>query len=568
MTRARGWTGRHHQYILRRAIATAALWLVVPAVAGAAPSSASHYERPLGSDGPFRDRVIVFIHGLFGDARETWTSKDGVYWPRLLLEDKAFDQSDVYVAAYDSPYSGNTMTIDELVVNLHDRLKADEVFEGHREVVFVCHSLGGIVVQQLLVTYQKEYADKVRFIYFFATPSEGSQVAALGRLLSKDPLLQILMHNDENTYLLALETQWRAAQPKTRRYCAYEKRPLKGTIIIVDRWSSTRDCDGPAKPINEDHWGIVKPNNRKHDSYVALRNAYVDNPITQKNPPPSVPPAKKASENNETAEVVQHPYDVSGKRGEKFKTLLERAPDETDTLRIGCLAGSDSACVAAGNFLILFSEAGWKIDSNKVFPMQAQIPTSGVAIAALPQQPTPADLPPHLGVWQPADKSQAKLDKAFTQMSVPLHPVGGPDLPVGTLGVYFGPDPGPQTVRLYMLLSDCKPGAESCDVKPETTKTYGIFLTTGSSRQVIHTDHPKSVHFELEASDRQFTVKQAELPRKIKLGTCADHPCTLTVLQFTKDTIVIDSRSTTFWDNGNNKMASVPIHWKSLGAAQ
>jgi len=148
-------------------------------------------------------------------------------------------------------------------------------------------------------------------------------------------------------------------------------------------------------------------------------------------------------------EVVEHPYDLTGKRREKFKTLLEPAPDEIDTLRIGCLAGSDSACVAAGDFLILLSEAGWKIDSDKVFSMQAQIPVSGIAIAALPQQPRPSNLPPHLGIWQVGDKSETKLAQVFTQMSVPVHPVGGPDLPAGTLGVYFGPDPGPQMVRLY-----------------------------------------------------------------------------------------------------------------------
>jgi hypothetical protein len=264
---------------------------------------------------------------------------------------------------------------------------------------------------------------------------------------------------------------------------------------------------------------------------------------------------------------IVHPYDLADERREKFKALLKPAPDETDTLRIGCLAGSDSACVVAGQFLILFSEAGWKIDSNRVFQMQPQIPVSGVVVATLPQQPAPPNLPPHLGVWQAADKSETKIVKAFTQMSVPVHPVGGPDLPTGTLGVYFGPDPGPQTTRLYMLLSDCKPASESCDMR-ETTTTYGAFLTTGSDRQVVHADHPRSVHFNLEASDKEFTVRQSELPRTLRLGRCLDHFCTITILRFTLNRIIIDSRSATFWDKGNEKMASVLIHWKLLKEGQ
>ncbi|MGA8215606.1 MAG: hypothetical protein WB799_18555, partial [Candidatus Sulfotelmatobacter sp.] len=267
----------------------------------------------------------------------------------------------------------------------------------------------------------------------------------------------------------------------------------------------------------------------------------------------------------DSIEIVSHPYDLTGERRKRFKALLQPSPDETDVLRVGCLAGSDSACVAAGQFLMLLSEAGWKIDSNQVFKMQAQIPVSGVNIATLPQQPRPPNLPPYLGVWQPSDKSQVKLGRAFTQMTVPVNSVSGPDLPVGTLGVYFGPDPGPQTVHLYMLLSECKPYSESCDMRLETTKTYGTFLTSGSDRQVIHADHPKCMQFRLEASDKQFTVRKSELPRKLRLGRCVDHPCSLTILRFTEDKIIMDSRGATFWDEGNNEMGSVPIHWKLLG---
>src|SRR5207245_2427794 len=76
-----------------------------------------------------KDRVIVFVHGIFGNAVDTWTCPKGAYWPTLLSNDRAFDNSDIYVVAYDTPRYGNRMTIDEVVSNLKNRLEYDKVFQ-------------------------------------------------------------------------------------------------------------------------------------------------------------------------------------------------------------------------------------------------------------------------------------------------------------------------------------------------------------------------------------------------------------------------------------------------------
>jgi hypothetical protein len=257
--------------------------MMLPHLGGSAfgdtsPAHTSHYVRPATSKGPFKDRVIVFVHGVFSNADQAWKSSEGAYWPKLLLGDDAFDNSDVYVADYESPMRGNTLTVDEIVATLENRFADAGVFTKHREVVFVCHSLGGIVVQQLLLTF-REHATQVPFIYFFAVPEEGSQIATLGRYFSSDPLLQALFHGDENGYLLSLENQWKAAHFLIKRFCAYETKPAWGTVLIVDRLSGTRNCDEPPIPINEDHFGIVKPSDRTSASYVAFRNAIKANPV-------------------------------------------------------------------------------------------------------------------------------------------------------------------------------------------------------------------------------------------------------------------------------------------------
>jgi pimeloyl-ACP methyl ester carboxylesterase len=165
-------------------------------------SAQSHYERPSTKGGPYKERVIVFVHGIFGDPDGTWRYSESVYWPRLLLTDEAFLDSDIYVAGYSSPYFGNTMNLDEVATGLNNRLVADEVFSKHREVVFVCHSLGGLVVQRLLLMYRK-YGQQVPFIYFFSTPETGAQIANLAGVFSSDPLLKVLFAGDANQYLQA-----------------------------------------------------------------------------------------------------------------------------------------------------------------------------------------------------------------------------------------------------------------------------------------------------------------------------------------------------------------------------
>jgi predicted alpha/beta hydrolase family esterase len=78
------------------------------------------------------------------------------------------------------------MNLDEVVSNLNNRLVNDEVFSKYREVVFVCHSLGGLIVQRLLLTF-RSYAQQVPFIYFFSTPETGAQITKLASVFSSAP---------------------------------------------------------------------------------------------------------------------------------------------------------------------------------------------------------------------------------------------------------------------------------------------------------------------------------------------------------------------------------------------
>jgi pimeloyl-ACP methyl ester carboxylesterase len=168
------------------------------------------------------------------------------------------------------------MTIDQEVSNIMNRLTDAKVF-SHDEVVFLVHSLGGLITQRLLLSH-RDLIPKVKFIYFFSTPEEGAQIARIGHVLNNDPLLKQMLHGDENTYIESIETDWISAAANIPRYCAFERSRTKG-VLVVDRLSATRLCNKEPVAIYADHSTIVKPCDIQDSSYIAFRNAYRENPI-------------------------------------------------------------------------------------------------------------------------------------------------------------------------------------------------------------------------------------------------------------------------------------------------
>jgi len=91
-------------------------------------SSDSFYVR----NDPNNDAVIIFVHGVTGDSRSTWTSdRTHLFWPRMLTQDPAFDGTNVFVYGYDFSRLGLSITIGELGENLRDMLSSNKIFK-HR----------------------------------------------------------------------------------------------------------------------------------------------------------------------------------------------------------------------------------------------------------------------------------------------------------------------------------------------------------------------------------------------------------------------------------------------------
>jgi hypothetical protein len=160
----------------------------------------------------------------------------------------------------------------------------------HREVVFIAHSLGGIVTEEMLLTHPADAAH-VPFIVSYATPHQGSFVANLAKIYDSDPVLTDLRESNENSFLMDLEERWRSTQSVSRihRFCACETldtaagagRYLRAHTRVVTYYSATYGCDvdTPPQRIVADHLDIVKPANRSAAPYTFFAQVYRDHPI-------------------------------------------------------------------------------------------------------------------------------------------------------------------------------------------------------------------------------------------------------------------------------------------------
>ena len=125
---------------------------------------------------------IVAIHGLNGDAYKTWThQKSGNLWLRDQLP-RDLPGARIYTYGYPSHllFSKSKAQIRDYASKLLSCLSTARVGQKGRPLIFIAHSLGGIVCKQALILAFRNplhsiILDSTIGILFFGTPHRGAR---------------------------------------------------------------------------------------------------------------------------------------------------------------------------------------------------------------------------------------------------------------------------------------------------------------------------------------------------------------------------------------------------------
>ncbi|MCJ1348649.1 hypothetical protein MMC31_006882, partial [Peltigera leucophlebia] len=217
---------------------------------------------------------IVFVHGLNGDPHDTWTSqKSKNFWPKHLLPPLLQDEkARILVYGYDADvtsFTGDGVSRDKIhnhAENLVAGLVANRRMRKmtERPIVFIAHSLGGLVVKRALIysagvkgnrtEHLRDVFVSTHGVLFLGTPHHGADIAKWGtrlewiasvvipkKIIDSSPDLVNALKKD-NEVLIAIDRDFMQIINLFHVYFFHEGKPtdVKGTMtFIVDETSAS-----------------------------------------------------------------------------------------------------------------------------------------------------------------------------------------------------------------------------------------------------------------------------------------------------------------------------------------
>ncbi|QPC67784.1 hypothetical protein HYE67_010015 [Fusarium culmorum] len=232
---------------------------------------------------------IVAIHGLGGHPLKTWTEKEDRHlWLRDSLPVHV-PEARIMSFGYDSVvlFGKSRSQICDYALDLANRL---EIFrqspqERCRPLLFICHSLGGVVFKEFLVqvTLNKDLehlAQSVAGVVFLGCPHRGSRVASHARLLSKlinNATLGTGARSDLLKTLQVSSAELEAVSQHARYplksiviVSFYEQLPT-GRSMVVEPFSAILGLPNErAVPVTANHRGLAHVSPKKPHQYLPI----------------------------------------------------------------------------------------------------------------------------------------------------------------------------------------------------------------------------------------------------------------------------------------------------------
>ncbi|RPA81635.1 hypothetical protein BJ508DRAFT_306459 [Ascobolus immersus RN42] len=246
---------------------------------------------------------IIFVHGLGGGSFRTWSpGSDPVrFWPNRLLPvdiPQARLHTFGYNADFTSPRTANSQSVLDFAKQLLERMRVYSVpYFGEFPIIFVVHSMGGLIAKKALLLAQQELrlasidgrfkrmVSNVTGILFLGTPHRGSDSAQL-----LENLLQLTLGSKAfigdlkkgSQMLQAINEEFRFIADSYRLYSFYELRltPMPGkfkSLVIVPQDSAVMGYRNERSiGVEADHHTICKFESRESGNYTLLRDVLLE----------------------------------------------------------------------------------------------------------------------------------------------------------------------------------------------------------------------------------------------------------------------------------------------------
>ena len=244
--------------------------------------------------------AFVFVHGIFSDSRECWTSASGDYWPQLLRTDQRFGSPSIYLGTYHTDFSSGLYRVPDAATELLSYMRVRDPrgrmpLLDKQNIVFIAHSTGGLVVRYLLERHQDLFKSKNIGLVLLASPSRGSAWADRLKLIRKTLNNKMAGQLErDNDFLDDLDRRFfdlvmQKRLPGLVGTDLFENSfVMKGTIFNSSHVVSAQDSAayfGAYRIIpNSDHFTIAKPTTLVHPSHQYLLEFYESTFL------PSLPP--------------------------------------------------------------------------------------------------------------------------------------------------------------------------------------------------------------------------------------------------------------------------------------
>lgn len=249
--------------------------------------------------------TVIFVHGFRSDHRSAWSlhpKDDSTFWPSWISQ--MYPGIKVLNVNYPTAPGKAGESVYGHVKTVRSLLDSD-VSIAEKPILFVCHSMGGLIVKHLMATDEltPEFRRNVNGVAFFSTPHKGSPVATglvrlLGGIFLRPEIMDLHQNSSYIHFLHQVYLERMNSHDEHWEHIAFceKKRTIGLYVVPLESAKLTKEGESAKHKdieLPRDHAEICKFRNPKDvafKSFVKFLEAVLDEKVTtnKSNPPDNI----------------------------------------------------------------------------------------------------------------------------------------------------------------------------------------------------------------------------------------------------------------------------------------